>query len=156
MKKSEVWKKENRCVDFRLTKVSLSGYFFVLLLTSFFLSSSFAESDPAEGFQKVFNKTLSGTVGAVSSRGFALVYKEESSTEYEMWLPYHDTVIFTGGYAGAEDVTTNDEVQVSYDETEDKKTRTLKSVSLIKKGEPPVIVEETTDETEEADAETNE
>lgn len=159
MEKIKNWITENYCSAPSLTKVSLPGFFFVLFLLLITFSPAPAQAEEVSAAsQRVLNKVYSGQVGAATGQGFALVYKEEADTEYEMWLPFHQTVLFTGGYSGPDDLTVGDRVQISYDETEDKKKRSLKSVSLVKKGEPPVFAEETevTEEIDEAAAEPNE
>jgi hypothetical protein len=147
MEKNKNWqdKKVYRFNSNCPAKASLPGLFLpsrilaaLLVLFTLSLTLAFAEGEHAA----VSNKTLSGEVGGASGLGFAVVYKEEGGAEYEMWLPFTASTMFVGGYTGPDDLSVGDKVMVSYDETSDKKTRTLKNVNLIKKGEPAAFEEE--------------
>lgn len=113
----------------------------------FFLFSIPLKAQEISNMQ-MLNKTLQGEIGAKTGQGFALVYKSDSKSEYEMWFPLSEKVQFIGGYSAAQDMEFGDKVLVTYDETQDGKNRYLRSINLIKKKERTAAKAESNSETE--------
>ncbi len=148
MKKTAEIKWRILCASFMIKDQAIilwRGLFFRLavLLPSLslliFMVSFSAYAQEHETSALVLNKVQKGEISATSPSGFALLYKEEGAVEYEMWFPFTETTQYIGGYSGPEDLSLRDKVMISYEETGDKKNRTLRSVNLMRKGEPLAI-----------------
>lgn len=89
---------------------------------------------------RMLSKSIHGQVGARTSQGFALITQTDSQEENEMWLPFQQAIQFIGGYSKPADLAAGDRVMVGYEESQDGTKRILKSITLIKKGETPAVM----------------
>lgn len=132
--------KKERQVTTKMTKKTDQPKVHILCLAALLalslLSVPVYAEEPAE--TSIFNKSITGHVGATTNQGFALIYKSNSETEYEIWFPFQEAIQFIGGYAKPSDLQYGDKVLVSYGEVSDGSKKILQSVNLITKGKPPV------------------
>lgn len=96
------------------------------------IANQSAKKPPQAQEKKVpmVSKTVTGTVGAKSSSGMALItgLDKETQSELEMWLPFSERLGLKG-YKSVKDILEGDVVNVIYEETEkggfDRKVKTL-------------------------------